>query len=193
MLEFIKGEIADLNPTAVVLELNGLGYEVQISLYSYSHMQGLNSCRVYIHQVIREDAHILFGFINKEERDIFRQLISVSGVGANTARMILSSMSPDEVRNAIIQGNDALLRGIKGIGAKSAQRIIIDLKDKVGKVGESVEIFRHANNTNKNEALSALEVLGFSKKQSEKIVDKLMSGNSSLSVEELIKQALKLL
>lgn len=193
MLEFIKGEVADLTPTAVILELNGIGYEIQISLYTYSSLQNIESCRIYIHQVIREDAHTLYGFVTKEERDIFRLLISVSGVGANTARVILSSMSPDEVRSVISSANDKLLQGIKGIGAKSAQRIIIDLKDKVGKVGEPSEIFRPADNTNKKEALSALEVLGFSRKQSEKIVDKLLSGDSSLSVEELIKQALKLL
>ena len=193
MFEFIKGEVSELTPTAVILELNGLGYEIQISLYSYSSLQKVDNCRMYVHQVIREDAHILYGFVSKEEREIFRLLISVSGVGANTARVILSSMSPQEVRNAISSGNDELLRGIKGIGVKSAQRIIVDLKDKVGKVGEPSEIFRPADNTNKKEALSALEVLGFSKKQSEKIVDKLLSVDGSLSVEELIKQALKLL
>lgn len=193
MLEYIKGEIADLTPTSAILELNGLGYEVQISLFTYSALQGQSQCRLYIHEVIREDAHILFGFLTQTEREIFRLLISVSGVGSNTARMILSSMSPDEVKHAIAAGNVDTLRQIKGIGAKSAQRIIVDLKDKVGKAGEAPEIFQKADNTNRKEALSALEVLGFSKKQSEKIIDKLLSADPELSVEGLIKQALKLL
>ncbi len=193
MLEYIKGEIANLTPTTAVLELNGIGYEVQLSLFSYSELQHKSSCRIYIHEVIREDAHVLFGFVSTQEREIFRMLISVSGVGANTARMILSSMSPEEVKHAIASENVDLLKQIKGIGAKSAQRIIIDLKDKVGKATDSPEIFRQADNTNKKEALSALEVLGFSKKQSEKIVDKLLAGDDTMPVESLIKQALKLL
>jgi Holliday junction DNA helicase RuvA len=133
MLEFIKGEISELTPTYVVLELNGLGYHVNISLFSFSQLQGVTSCRMYLHQVIREDAHILFGFTSTDEREVFRLLISVSGVGANTARMIHSSMTPEEVRNAISLGRVDLLKSVKGIGAKSAERIIVDLKDKIGR------------------------------------------------------------
>jgi holliday junction DNA helicase RuvA len=193
MLDFIKGEISELTPTYVIIELNGLGYHVNISLFSFSKLQGVNTCKIYVHQVIREDAHLLYGFTSTDERGIFRQLISVSGIGANTARMILSSLSPDEVRNAIASGNEDLLKSIKGIGIKSAQRIIVDLKDKIGISTEFPQIFKTANNTLKKEALSALEILGFSRKNSEKSIDKLLANNSSMSVEDLIKQALKLL
>ncbi|MBA7543168.1 Holliday junction ATP-dependent DNA helicase RuvA [subsurface metagenome] len=193
MLDFIKGEIAELTPTSVVLEVNGLGYEVNISLQSFSQLQGRESCRLYIHQVIREDAHLLFGFTMQDEREIFRMLISVSGIGANTARMILSSISSDEVRKAIATGNVELLKSIKGIGAKSAQRIIVDLKDKISKSADISQIFKTTDNTIKKEALSALEILGFSRRQGEKVIDKLLADDSSLPIEELIKQALKLL
>jgi holliday junction DNA helicase RuvA len=193
MLDFIKGEISELTPTYVILELNGMGYYVNISLNSFTQLQGANNSKLYVHQVIREDAHLLFGFTTIDERGIFRQLISVSGIGANTARMILSSLSPDDVRNAIASGNVDLLKSIKGIGIKSAQRIIIDLKDKIGLSAEFPQILKTANNTLKKEALSALEILGFSRKNSEKAIDKLLANNSSMSVEDLIKQALKLL
>lgn len=193
MLDYIKGEIVELAPTHIILEQNGIGYEINISLYSYSQLQDLKKCQIFLHQVIREDAHLLFGFSSTEERRVFRLLISVSGVGANTARMILSSMSSQEVEQAIAEGNVGILQSIKGIGAKSAQRIIIDLKDKVIKTSDSLQILRSTDNTIKNEALSALEILGFSKKQSEKVVDKLLLKNAQLPVEDLIKQALKLL
>jgi holliday junction DNA helicase RuvA len=193
MLDYIKGRVAELSPTRLVLEQSGLGYEINISLYSYSQLQGTEECRIYVHQVIREDAHLLFGFFEPEERNIFRLLISVSGVGANTARMILSSMSPDEVQHAISEGNVSLLQSIKGIGAKSAQRIIVDLKDKVVKTADPSQIFKSANNTLKKEALSALEILGFGRKQAEKVLDKLLADESDVAVEDLIKKALKLL
>jgi holliday junction DNA helicase RuvA len=193
MLEFIKGEISELTPTYVILELNGLGYRVNISLFSFTQLQGVSSYRLYVHQVIREDAHILFGFTTIDERDVFRLLISVSGIGANTARMILSSMSPDEVRNAVAGGRVDLLKSVKGIGAKSAERIIVDLKDKIDKTSEFSQLFRPADNTLKKEALSALEILGFSRKQAEKVIDGLLAGNRTPAVEDLIKQALKLL
>jgi Holliday junction DNA helicase RuvA len=193
MLDFIKGEIVELVPTSVVLEVNGIGYEINISLFSYSKLQQEKSCKLFIHQVIREDAHLLFGFITINEREIFRQLISVSGVGANTARMILSSMSPEEVRHAIATADVTLLKSIKGIGAKSAERIIVDLKDKIIKSEDTSQLFKSPDNTIKNEALSALEVLGFSKKNSQKVVDRLLTTDSSMPVEELIKKALKLL
>lgn len=193
MLDFIRGEIVELTPTTLVLEISGIGFELNISLQSFSQLQDVKSGQVYVHEVIREDAHLLFGFTTKEERDIFRQLISVSGVGANTARMILSSMSSDEVRNAIASENVESLKSIKGIGAKSAQRIIVDLKDKVNKSSDISQIFKQVDNTIKEEALSALEILGFSRRQGEKVIDKILAGDSSLPVEELIKQALKLL
>jgi Holliday junction DNA helicase RuvA len=193
MLDFIKGEIVELAPTSVILEVNGIGYEINISLFSYSILQKEKSCKLFVHQVIREDAHLLFGFMTSNEREIFRQLISVSGVGANTARMILSSMSPEEVRNAIATADVVLLKSIKGIGAKSAERIIVDLKDKIIKSEDTSQLFKSPDNTIKNEALSALEILGFSKKNSQKVVDRLLTTDSSIPVEELIKQALKLL
>ena len=193
MIDFIKGEIAELTPTYVILEQSGIGYHIHISLGSYSLLQGQKSVCLFIHQVIREDAHLLFGFVSIDEREIFRMLISVSGVGANTARMILSSMTPDEVRFAIAGGEVGLLKKIKGIGAKSAERIIVDLKDKVAKPAENLQLFRTLGNTNRKEALSALEILGFSKKPAEIVLDKLLLKDSALSVEDLIKQALKLL
>lgn len=193
MLEYIQGEISELTPTFIIMEINGIGYFIHISLNSFVLLQQAKTCKLFIHQVIREDAHLLFGFTSIDERDIFRQLISVSGIGASTARMILSSLSPDEVRSAIASGDVDLLKSIKGIGIKSAQRIIVDLKDKIGISGEISQIFRNADNTLKKEALSALEILGFSRKASEKAIDKLLANNSSLSVEDLIKQALKLL
>jgi Holliday junction DNA helicase RuvA len=193
MLEFIKGEISELTPTFVVLELNGIGYRINISLFSFSGLQSVTSCRLYLHQVIREDAHLLFGFTSIDEREVFRLLISVSGVGANTARVILSSMTPDEVKNAVSGGKVDLLKSVKGIGAKTAERIIVDLKDKIGKSSDNSQFFKSADNTLKKEALSALEILGFARKQAEKVIDGLLAGNSTPAVEDLIKQALKLL
>ena len=193
MLDYIKGKVAELSPTQLIIEQSGIGYEINISLFSYTQLQGAEECKIFVHQVIREDAHLLFGFFDKEERNIFRLLISVSGVGANTARMILSSMSPEEVQNAISEGNVSLLQSIKGIGAKSAQRIIVDLKDKVAKTTDPSQLFKPANNTIKKEALSALEILGFGKKQAEKVLDKLLADEDDIAVEDLIKKALKLL
>lgn len=193
MLDFIQGEIVELVPTSVILEVNGIGYEINISLFSYSKLQQEKTCKLFVHQVIREDAHLLFGFVSAGEREVFRQLISVSGVGANTARMILSSMSPEEVRHAIASDDVNLLKSIKGIGAKSAERIIVDLRDKIIRSEDAAQLFKTPDNTIKNEALSALEVLGFSRKNSQKVVDMLLTTNSSMPLEELIKQALKLL
>jgi holliday junction DNA helicase RuvA len=193
MLNYLKGELAELTPTNATLEIGGIGYELNISLHTYSQLNGATVCKIFIHQVIREDAHLLFGFASADERAVFRQLISVSGVGASTARMILSSMAPDEVRNAIATSNVTLLQSIKGIGAKSAQRIIVDLKDKISKSGDVSQIFKPVDNTIKIEALSALEILGFSRKQSEKVVDKIISSGNVIKVDEVIKQALKLL
>jgi Holliday junction DNA helicase RuvA len=193
MFEYIKGEIRDLKPAYVIVENNDIGYFINISLNSYSKINGLKEAQVFIHHVIREDSHTLFGFADKKERELFRYLISVSGIGANTARMMLSSMLPEEIQNAITTGNVALLKGIKGIGAKTAQRVIVDLSDKLGKFDESDNIFVEKHNTIKEEALSALVMLGFSKKAVEKTVNSIMQGAESQSLESIVKEALKIL
>ncbi|MEA3443540.1 MAG: Holliday junction branch migration protein RuvA [Bacteroidota bacterium] len=191
MFEFIQGKLFKITPAYAVLENTGLAYFINISLHTFSAVQDKEHCRLFIHEVIREDAHSLFGFYTEVERDIFRNLISVSGIGPNTARMILSSMSPDETKNAILSGDVDLLKSVKGIGAKTAQRIIIDLKDKIGKADEHIEIFTDASNTIKEEALSALIMLGFGKAAVEKALAKIIKQEKDLSVEQLIKRALK--
>jgi Holliday junction DNA helicase RuvA len=191
MYEYIQGKITELTPASVVIDNQGIGYFINISLNTYSALSGKEQAIVFVHQVVREDAHLLFGFYNKTERDIFRQLITVSGIGANTARMMLSSMSPDEIREAILTANVKILSGIKGIGAKTAQRVIIDLKDKVGKSDISNDFLLSISNTNREEALSALVMLGFTKNTVEKILDKILKDNPKAEVEELVKQALK--
>ncbi len=192
MFEYIKGSIADLTPTYVIVDCGGVGYYVNISLQTYSSIEGKKDALVYLHQVIREDAHLLFGFASKEERDLFRLLISVSGVGANTARVILSSMSAIEIQKVIMQADVNALKQIKGIGLKTAQRIVVDLKDKVsGKDLESAQLFTSINNTSRQEALSALVMLGFNKAAAEKVLDQLLKIESNQSVEGLIKLALK--
>lgn len=193
MYEFIEGEIVQKTPASVVIKDGGMAYLIHISLHSFSTLSDPPFQRLYLHQVVREDAHILYGFTSPEEREIFRQLLSVSGIGPNTARIILSSLSPDEVREAILQGNVPVLQGIKGIGAKTAQRVIVDLKDKIGKSEGLDELFLSERNTIREEALSALVALGFGKKQVEKAVGKLLSEKPAQTVEELIKEALKLL
>ncbi len=191
MYEYIQGKVTELNPASVVIDNQGIGYLVQISLNTYSALSGKEQAIVFIHQVIREDAHILFGFYNKTEREVFRLLLSVSGIGANTARMILSSMSPMEIKEAILSGNVTQLNAIKGIGLKTAQRIIVDLKDKIGKTDGGFDFLLPQNNTIREEALSALVMLGFPKNVVEKVLDKLLKENPTASVESLVKQALK--
>jgi Holliday junction DNA helicase RuvA len=192
MYEFITGDIVEKTPTYIVLETGNVGYFINISLFTYSLLPDQQQpCQLFIHQIVREDAHILFGFINKEEREIFRQLISVSGVGANTARLILSSLSPAEIRQAINEGNVPDLQRIKGIGAKSAQRIIVDLKGKISTAAEMDQLFPAKSNTIKEESLSALVNLGFAKKTVEKVLEQVLKGNDQIPVEELIKEALK--
>jgi holliday junction DNA helicase RuvA len=191
MYEYIKGEIAQLTPTYVVIETGGVGYLLHISLFTYGKLMQMSSARIFLHQIVREDAHLLFGFFDEQERDLFRLLITVSGIGANTARMMLSSLHPDEIRNAVLSGNVAVLNGVKGIGSKTAQRIIVDLRDKIGKVKAGSEIFIQESNTVREEALFALVALGFQKNQSEKVLTKLMATDPGLSVELLIKGALK--
>ncbi len=191
MYEYIDGDFIEKSPAHLIVEANHLAYYIHISVYTYSQLSSQTRGKLYLHFVVREDAQILYGFASREEREIFRLLISVSGVGANTARLILSSLSSQEVTHAILAGNVSVLQGIKGIGAKSAQRIIVDLKDKVGKGAGIDELFISKDNTNREEALSALVALGFPKKSVEKILTRILSEQPELSVEEVVKAALK--
>ena len=191
MYEFISGNITELTPAYMVVENGGVGYFISISLNTYSALSGKQASTVFLHQVVREDAHLLFGFADKEERGLFRLLITVSGIGANTARVMLSSLTPAEIRKAIAGGNVGILKGVKGIGLKSAQRIIVDLKDKLGKLTESEEIFAVADNTIREESLSALIMLGFPKNSVEKVINRLLADDEITSVEDLVKRALK--
>ncbi|MRT92338.1 Holliday junction branch migration protein RuvA [Ancylomarina sp. 16SWW S1-10-2] len=191
MFEYIKGDIYELTPTAVIIDNNGMGYYVNITLNTYSQLSGHKSTQLFLHQVIRDDAHLLFGFKELKEREIFRLLISVSGVGANTARVMLSSLTAEEIKKAIFSNNSKTLQDVKGIGAKTSQRIIIELKDKIGKEDELGEIVFSQDNTIREEALSALVMLGFAKNTVAKVLDKVIKTNTTSSVEELIKLALK--
>jgi Holliday junction DNA helicase RuvA len=191
MIDYIKGDITLITPTYLLIETGGIGYQVNISLTTFSGLESKKEFKILIHEVIREDSHQLFGFADNEERDIFRLLISVSGVGANTARMMLSSLNPGEIEKAILGSDSNLLKSVKGIGLKTAQRIIIDLKDKLGKHAGSDEIFTFADNTKREEALSALVMLGFAKSAVSKVLDKIVRDEKNLSVEDMIKRALK--
>ncbi|MBS9774280.1 MAG: Holliday junction branch migration protein RuvA [Tenacibaculum sp.] len=191
MITQIKGKIVEKNPTYVVVDCNGIGYMLHISLNSFSMLPTSENVLLYTHLIVREDAHILYGFIDKVERDIFRLLISVSGVGASIARTMLSSMTSKEIKQAIALGDVKLIQSVKGIGVKTAQRVIVDLKDKVLKMFDIDEVSVIESNTNKEEALSALDVLGFSRKQSEKVIIGILKEIPEISVEKLIKMALK--
>ncbi len=191
MIEYLKGKVISLYPTHVILETNEIGYEVHISIQTYSAIDPTLLLTLFIHEVIREDAHQLFGFISTDERNLFRHLISVSGIGPNTARMMLSSLSSEEIKHAILSGNSLTLKNIKGIGSKTAERIIIDLKDKVGKISKESENLMVQSNTLMEEALSALLALGFNKQASEKTLAKISASESGLNLEMLIKKALK--
>lgn len=192
MIHHIKGRLVEKAPTHAVVEAGGVGYFLNISLITFSKLGNDENCTLYTHLSIKEDAHTLYGFAEKSEREIFRQLISVNGVGASTARVMLSSMTADEITTAIVTGDVDALKSIKGIGAKSAQRIIVDLKDKLGKIdGIEQNILTFANNTNKDEALSALLALGFTKNAVEKTLNKVLKAQPELDVEGLIKEALK--
>ncbi|MGE5424512.1 MAG: Holliday junction branch migration protein RuvA [Syntrophothermus sp.] len=194
MFEFIKGNLAEKSPTHAVIETQGVGYFLNISLTTFSKLPPSGVCNLFTHLVVKEDAHTLFGFFSKEERELFRQLISVSGVGAGTARMILSSMDPAEIIQAIIQGNVQLLTKVKGIGGKTAQRIVIDLKDKLSKDTKPFEKLDFGYNTSKDEALSGLIILGFQKSAAEKALSRVLEKEgTALQVEELIRHALKIL
>ncbi len=191
MIDYIKGTITQLTPAFLTIEASGVGYFINISLTSYTKLEGKREYNLLIHEVIREDSHQLYGFADREEREIFRLLISVTGVGASMARMMLSSLSPAEIEKAIIESEVNSLKGIKGIGLKTAQRIIVDLKDKLGKHALTGEIFPFSDNTKQEEALSALVMLGFAKGAVVKVLDKILQENNDLTVEELIKMALK--
>jgi Holliday junction DNA helicase RuvA len=191
MIDYIKGAVNQITPTFLIIETGGIGYMVNISLTTFSKLEGKTEFRVLIHEVIREDTHQLFGFADSDERDIFRLLISVTGVGANTARMMLSSLNPAEIEKSIAASDVNVLKSVKGIGLKTAQRIIVDLKDKIGKQAGSGEIFAFENNTRRDEALSALVMLGFAKSAVSKVLDNIVRAEKNLTVEELIKKALK--
>ncbi|NBC58906.1 MAG: Holliday junction branch migration protein RuvA [Bacteroidetes bacterium] len=191
MISFIKGKLAEKSPTQIVVDCNGVGYEVNISLYSYGMLPENESIRIYTYLQVREDAQVLFGFMDKSERDVFTKLISVSGIGASTARMMFSSLSPEEVVNAIANEDVETIKSVKGIGLKTAQRVIVDLKDKINKIDIASEVLPIQNNTHKDEALSALVTLGYSKKQAEKSVHKIVKENPEATVEYIIKTALK--
>lgn len=191
MITHIQGKLVEKTPTEVVIDCNGVGYTINISLHTYSLIPNNDNLKLFTHLLIKEDSHSLFGFVEKSEREIFKLLISVSGIGANIARTMLSSIEPKQIINAIGSGDVGTIQSIKGIGVKTAQRTIIDLKEKVLKLYDLDEVSVLQNNTNKDEALSALEVLGFIRKSSEKIVEKIVREMPDATVETIIKQALK--
>ncbi|TVZ56530.1 Holliday junction DNA helicase subunit RuvA [Lutibacter sp. Hel_I_33_5] len=191
MITQVRGKLVEKNPTYAVVDCNGVGYLLHISLNTFSSLPDTEAVLLYTHLSIREDAHTLFGFINKTEREIFKFLISVSGVGPSIARTMLSSMTSEEIQQAIASENVAVIQSVKGIGAKTAQRVIVDLKDKILKTFDFDEVSVSASNTNKEEALSALEVLGFARKQSDKVITTILKENAGATVEQLIKLALK--
>ena len=190
MITQIKGKLVEKNPTQVVVDCNGIGYEINISLHTFSSLSSDENIQLFTHLQVREDAHILYGFFTILERAVFRLLIYVSGIGTSTARTMLSSLTPSELQQAIGTEDVATIEGVKGIGLKTAQRVIIELKDKIRTIQGSEEIPVHKSNTIKEETLSALAVLGYSRKASEKVVDNLIQGNPDGSVEDLIKGAL---
>lgn len=191
MIAHLQGKLVEKSPTQIVIDCGGVGYEVHISLHTYSLLPASDFIKVFTHLQIKEDAHTIFGFVEKSEREIFKLLISVSGIGAGIARTMLSSLDPKQITNAIASGDVSTIQSIKGIGSKTAQRVILDLKDKVLKLYDLDEVSVMQSNTNRDEALSALEVLGFVKKSSEKLIDKIIKENPDASVESIIKQALK--
>ena len=199
MIEYITGKIAELEPTKVIIETAGIGYEINISLPTFTNLNGKTESKLYITEIIREDAHLLFGFLNKAERALFLLLTTVSGVGANTARIIMSSFGASELRQIIATGNTAAITGVKGIGAKTAQRIVVDLKDKVLKIDingiDDINLDNAAqiDNSVKQEAIAALTTLGYSAAASTKVVDKIMQSTPDISVDQVIRQAFKML
>jgi holliday junction DNA helicase RuvA len=191
MIAHLQGKLVEKTPTQVVIDCGGVGYHVNISLHTYSLLPATDSIKLFIHLQIKEDAHTLFGFVEKSEREIFKLLLSVSGIGASIARTMLSSLDPKQITSAIASGDVITIQSIKGIGSKTAQRVILDLKDKVLKLYDLDEVSMSQSNTNRDEALSALEVLGFVRKTSERVVEKIIKEAPDSSVEFIIKQALK--
>ena len=190
MITQIKGKLVEKNPTQVVIDCNGIGYEINISLHTFSVLPSDENIKLFTHLQVREDAHILYGFSTVLERTVFRYLISVSGIGTSTARTMLSSLTPLQIQQAIVTEDVPTIQGVKGIGLKTAQRVIIELKDKINTLQDGEEIPLNKSNTIKEETLSALEVLGYSRKASEKVVDKLIQSNPEITVEDSIKGAL---
>jgi len=191
MITHIEGRLVEKNPTDVVIDCNGVGYSINISLHTYSEIPASENVKLFTHLQVREDSHTLYGFSSMVEREIFRLLISVSGVGASTARTMLSSLSPEQVKDAIAYNDIVTIQSVKGIGLKTAQRVVLDLKDKILKVYGIDEVSTIPSNTNKNEALSALETLGFTRKQAERVCDQIIEQDPKATVEKIIKQALK--
>lgn len=191
MIAHLQGKLVEKSPTQLIIDCVGVGYEVHISLHTYSLLPNTDFIKVFTYLQIKEDAHTIFGFVEKSEREIFKLLISVSGIGAGIARTMLSSLDPKQITNAIASGDVGTIQSIKGIGSKTAQRVILDLKDKVLKLYDLDEVSMSLNNTNRDEALSALEVLGFVRKASEKVIERIVKEDPEASVESIIKQALK--
>ena len=191
MIAHLQGKLVEKSPTQIIIDCGGVGYHVNISLHTYSLLPNTDLIKVYTYLQIKEDAHTLFGFMEKSEREIFKMLLSVSGIGASIARTMLSSLDPKQITNAIASGDVVTIQSIKGIGSKTAQRVILDLKDKVLKLYDLDEVSMSQSNTNRDEALSALEVLGFVRKTSEKIIEKIVKEDPDASVESIIKKALK--
>ncbi len=191
MIAHIQGKLVEKSPTTIVIDCNGVGYDINISLHTYSLLPSTEFVKVFTHLLVKEDSHSLYGFVEKSEKEIFKLLISVSGIGANIARTMLSSIEPKQIINAIGSGDVGTIQSIKGIGVKTAQRTILDLKDKVLKIYDVDQVSISQSNTNKDEALSALEVLGFVRKSSEKIVEKIVAAMPDATIENIIKQALK--
>ncbi len=192
MLEYIKGHLVSRSPSSAIVDNGGMGYLLQVSLNTFEALGGLKEVQLYVHEVIREDAHLLYGFLQQDERAMFRSLISVSGIGPASAIAALSTMKPAELQDAIMKGNVGILQKIKGIGAKSAQRIIVDLKDKISSQDANFDIFGAQNNTVRAEALRALRNLGFDPRKAQKVVDEVLDKNDeSIKIEDLIKQSLR--
>lgn len=192
MIDYISGPLAELQPTIAVIDCSGIGYEVNITLLDYPQIQNVDNVKLYVHEAIREDAHILYGFLSRRSRELFRLLIGVSGVGPNTARLILSSLTPEQLESAVASGSYAALKGVKGIGTKTAQRIIVDLKDKIKADAISLNTSTPASEAF-DDSMAALVMLGFTQQQSQKVLKKLFAENPALTTEKAIKQALTML